>query len=103
MRGAASASARSSASEAILPTRTRVCPLRDSTKSGSTPNMVTVGPRLISTTWLGAPKEASVSSIRRARFSHELLVDDRSLGRLQDFAHLGQHPDDAPGRRGDWS
>ena len=48
-------------------TRTFVRPLRVSTKSGSTPNWVIVGPRLISTTWTGAPKEASVSSIKRAR------------------------------------
>ena len=67
MRGAASASARSSESEAILLTCTRVRPPRVSTKSGSTPNWVIVGPRLISTTCAGAPKDASVSSIRWAR------------------------------------
>jgi len=67
MLDAASASLRSSCSEAILPTRTRVRPLRVSMKSGSTPNWVTVGPRWISTTRAGAPKAARVSSISRAR------------------------------------
>ncbi len=67
MRGAASANARSSARAEILATRTRIFPERDSTKSGSTPKRVMVGPWAISTTWAGAPKEANVSSIRVAR------------------------------------
>src|SRR6266545_1179700 len=67
MRGAANARARSSDKDEILLTRTLVFPALVSTKSGSTPNCVIVGPRLISTTCAGAPKEASVSSMRRAR------------------------------------
>ncbi len=66
--GAASASARSSARAAILLTLTLTrLPPRTSTKSGSTPNCVMVGPRLISTTCAGAPKAISVSSISLAR------------------------------------
>ncbi len=92
MRGAARASARSSASEAILLTRTRVRPLRVSTKSGSTPNCVIVGPRLISTTCAGAPKEASVSSIRCAALFDEVFILCRCAACIQDVADLRQHP-----------
>ena len=67
IRLAAKAKARSSARLVILLTRTRrFCP-RTSMKSGSTPNWVIVGPRLISTTWPGEPKDARVSSIMEAR------------------------------------
>src|SRR6185436_9735742 len=67
MRGAANARARSSTRDAILLTRTLVRPFLVSTKSGSTPNWVIVGPRLISTTCTGALNDASVSSINLAR------------------------------------
>ena len=82
MEGAASASAKSSARAPILLTFTRVrLPPRTSTKSGSTPNSVMVGPRLTSTTRTGAPKEASVSSIRRARWrSKSSLGEDSTPG-----------------------
>ena len=65
---AANARARSSAKAEIFPTFTLVRrPRRPSMKSGSTPNWVIVGPRLISTTRAGAPKTSNVSSIKRAR------------------------------------
>ncbi len=68
MRVAAKARARSSARAVILLTRTRVRRSRFSMKSGSTPNWVIVGPRLISTTVAGAPKEFKVSSMICARW-----------------------------------
>jgi len=67
MLGAESANARSSARLTIFATRTRVRPVRVSMNSGSTPYWVTAGPRWISTMRAGAPKEASVSSMTRAR------------------------------------
>ncbi len=76
MRGAASARARSSASDAILLTRTFVRPDLVSTKSGSTPNCVIVGPRLISTTCTGAPNDARVSCINLPRCSMNSSLTD---------------------------
>jgi len=73
MRGAAKASAKSSARLAILLTRTRVRPVLVSINRGSTPNCVIVGPRLISTTRDGAPNDVRVSSIRFARSLSMLL------------------------------
>jgi len=67
IRDAFKAMAMSSAKRTILLTRTRVRPLRDSMKSGSTPKSVIEGPRLISTTWAGVLKDRRVSSITRAR------------------------------------
>ena len=68
IEAAANANAKSSASVDILLTFTFVrLPLLLVTKSGSTPNWVIVGPRLISTTLPGAPNETRVSSIVSAR------------------------------------
>jgi hypothetical protein len=59
--------------------------------------MVTVGPRLISTTWQGAPKEANVSSISRARLPMNSSVTlgacagsriSATFGSTQDMAGL---------------
>ncbi len=68
---ALSAMARSSPRRVILLTRTRVRPVRPSLYSGSTPNIVIVGPRLISTTLPGELKERKVSSITRALSSSD--------------------------------
>ncbi len=90
MRGAANASARSSERDAILLTRTFVrTPPRVSRKSGSTPNCVMLGPRLIATTCAGAPKEARVSSINRARCWMKSSLMDGALPRFKMSLTLG--------------
>ena len=75
-----------------MPTRTRMRPPRISTKSGSTPNCVMVGPRLISTTRAGAPKEASVSSISLGALQIQLIAVIYLAAFVENLLDRRQHP-----------
>ena len=88
MRLADRANARSSARADILFTRTLICPPRDSTKPGSTPNWVIVGPRLSLDHLCWCPKRGQGVLDQARPLAIEFIIERRIHRQTRGFRRL---------------